>query len=76
MSPRPDVAAARAAALRAGLLDAPIFYTRDGNCLLKRNVLRALSAVIRRANTPPVRSTRAGALRRARSRDRRRNPRC
>lgn len=43
----------KAAALKAGLLDAPVFCTRDGNWLLKRNVLRALRALIRRANTPP-----------------------
>jgi integrase len=34
----------KAAALKAGLLDAPIFCTREGNWLLKRNVLRALRA--------------------------------
>jgi integrase len=39
----------KAEALKAGLLDAPVFCTRDDNWLLKRNVLRA---VIRRANTP------------------------
>ncbi len=42
----------KAAALKAGLLDAPVFCTRDGDWLLKTNVLRALRAVIRRANTP------------------------
>ena len=41
------------AALKAGLLDAPVFCTRDGNWLLKRKVIRSLRAVIRRANTPP-----------------------
>jgi integrase len=50
----------KAAALKAGLLGAPIFCTRDGNWLLKRNVLRALRAVIRRANTPPGRINKGG----------------
>lgn len=50
----------KAAALKAGLLDAPIFCTRSGNWLLKRNVLRALRAVIRRANTPPGKINKGG----------------
>jgi integrase len=61
----PDLAVAvltehKAAALRAGLLGAPVFCTRGGNWLLKRNVLRALRAVIRRANTPPGKINRGG----------------
>jgi integrase len=61
----PDLAvsvltAHKAAALKAGLLDAPVFCTRDGNWLLKRNVLRALRAVIRRANTPPGKINKGG----------------
>jgi integrase len=50
----------KAAALKAGLLDAPVFCTRGGNWLLKRNVLRALRAVIRRANTPPGKINKGG----------------
>jgi integrase len=50
----------KAAALKAGLLDAPVFCTRKGNWLLKRNVLRALRAVIRRANTPRGKINRGG----------------
>jgi integrase len=50
----------KAVALKAGLLNAPIFCTRDGNWLLKRNVLRALRAVIRRANTPPGKINKGG----------------
>jgi integrase len=50
----------KAAALRAGLLDAPVFCTRDGNWLLKRNVLRSLRAVVRRANTPLGKINRGG----------------
>jgi hypothetical protein len=50
----------KAAALKAGLLNAPIFCTRDGNWLLKRNVLRALRAVVRRANTPPGKINKGG----------------
>jgi integrase len=50
----------KAAALKAGLLDKPVFCTRDGNWLLKRNVLRALRAVIRRANTPPGKINKGG----------------
>jgi len=46
--------------LKAGLLNAPIFCTRDGNWLLKRNVLRALRAVVRRANTPPGKINKGG----------------
>jgi integrase len=38
--------------LKADRLWAPVFCTRDGGFLLKRNVLRALRAVIRRANPP------------------------
>jgi integrase len=36
--------------LRAGLLAAPVFSTRDGNHLMRSNVLRALRAIIQRAN--------------------------
>jgi integrase len=43
----------KAKALKAGLLDRPVFCTRDGNWLLKRNVLRAFRAIVGRANTPP-----------------------
>jgi integrase len=50
----------KAAALRAGLLNAPVFSTRDGNWLLKRNVLRALRAVVRRASTPPGKINKGG----------------
>jgi integrase len=50
----------KAAALKSGLLDAPVFCTRDGNWLLKRNVLRALRAVVRRANTPPGKINKGG----------------
>lgn len=50
----------KAAALKAGLLEAPVFCTRNGNWLLKRNVLRALRAVIRRANTPPGKINKGG----------------
>jgi integrase len=50
----------KAAALKMGLLDAPVFCTRDGNWLFKRNVLRALRAVIRRANTPPGKISKGG----------------
>jgi integrase len=50
----------KAAAMKARLLDAPIFCTRTGNWLLKRNVLRALRAVIRRANTPPGKINKGG----------------
>jgi len=50
----------KAAALKAGLLDAPVFCTGEGNWLLKRNVLRALRAVIRRANTPPGKINKGG----------------
>jgi integrase len=61
----PDLAVAvltqhKAAALKDGLLDAPVFCTRNGNWLLKRNVLRALRAVIRRANTPPGKINKGG----------------
>jgi integrase len=50
----------KAGALKAGLLNSRIFCTRDGNYLLKRNVLRALGAVVRRANTPPGKINRGG----------------
>jgi integrase len=50
----------KALALKAGLLNAPVFCTRDGNWLLKRNVLRALRAVIRRANTPAGKINKGG----------------
>jgi integrase len=50
----------KARALKAGLLNHPIFCTRDGNWLLKRNVLRALRAVVRRANTPPGKINKGG----------------
>jgi integrase len=61
----PDLAvsvltAHKADALKAGLLDAPMFCTRSGNWLLKRNVLRALRAVIRRANTPEGKINKGG----------------
>jgi integrase len=61
----PDLAvsvltAHKAEALKAGLLDAPVFCTRTGNFLLKRNVLRALRAVIRRTNTPEGKINRGG----------------
>jgi integrase len=50
----------KAAALKAELLDAPVFCTRTGNWLLKRNVYRALRAVIRRANTFPGKINKGG----------------
>ena len=50
----------KAAALKAGLLNAPVFCTREGNWLLKRNIIRALRAVIRRANTPPGKINKGG----------------
>jgi integrase len=43
----------KAEAMQAGLLSAPVFCTRGGGHLLKRNVVRAFRAVVRRANTPP-----------------------
>ena len=46
--------------MKAGLLSAPIFCTRDGGYLLKRNVLRSLRCVIRRANTPPGKINKGG----------------
>jgi integrase len=49
-----------AAALKAALLSAPVFCTRDGNWLFKRNVLRALRSVVRRANTPPGQINKGG----------------
>jgi integrase len=61
----PDLAVAvitqhKAAMMKAGLLSAPVFCTRDGGYLLKRNVLRALRCVIRRANTPPGKINKGG----------------
>ena len=50
----------KAAMMKAGLLGAPIFCTRDGGYLLKQNVLRSLRAVIRRANTPPGKINKGG----------------
>src|SRR5262249_51172733 len=50
----------KAAMLKAGLLSAPVFCTRDGGYLLKHNVLRALRCVIRRANTPPGKINKGG----------------
>jgi integrase len=50
----------KAVAMKAGFLDAPVFCTRTKNWLLKRNVLRALRAVIRRANTPPGKINKGG----------------
>jgi integrase len=50
----------KATALKTGLLGAPVFCTRAGNWLLKRNVLRVLRAVIRRANTPPGKINKGG----------------
>jgi hypothetical protein len=58
----------KAAMMKAGLLSAPVFCARDGGYLLKRNVLRSLRAAIRRANTPPARSTRAAGPGRVSSR--------
>jgi integrase len=50
----------KAAALKAGLLDASVFCTSTGNWLLKRNVYRSLRAVVRRANTPPGKVNKGG----------------
>jgi integrase len=50
----------KAEMMKAGLLSAPIFCTRDGSYLLKRNVLRSLRCVIRRANTPPGKINKGG----------------
>jgi integrase len=50
----------KAAMMKAGLLGAPVFCTRNGGYLLKRNVLRSLRAVIRRANTPPGKFNKGG----------------
>jgi integrase len=50
----------KAAMMKAGLLSASVFCTRDGGYLLKRNVLRALRCVIRRANTPAGKINRGG----------------
>ena len=50
----------KAAMMKAGLLSAPVFCTRDGGYLLKHNVLRSLRAVIRRANTPPGKINKGG----------------
>lgn len=61
----PDLAvnvltAHKAGALKAGLLDAPVFCTKSGNWLSRPNVLRALRAVIKRANTPPGKIDKGG----------------
>jgi integrase len=50
----------KATMMKAGLLSAPIFCTRNGGYLLKRNVLRSLRSVIRRANTPPGKINKGG----------------
>lgn len=50
----------KAAMMKAGLLTAPVFCTRTGGYLLRRNVLRALRAVIRRTNTPPGKINKGG----------------
>lgn len=50
----------KAAALKAGLLDAPVFCSKDGKFLLKANVLRALRCIITRANTPPGKIDKGG----------------
>jgi len=50
----------KAAMMKAGRLSFPVFCTRDGGYLLKRNVLRSLRAVIRRANTPPGKINKGG----------------
>jgi integrase len=50
----------KARTMKAGLLSPPIFCTRGGGFLLKRNVLRALRAVIRRANTPHGKISKGG----------------
>jgi hypothetical protein len=58
--------ARKADALKAGLLDAPVFCTRSGIWLIKRNVLRALRAAIRRANAPPGKINKGARRRRKR----------
>lgn len=50
----------KADALKAGLLDAPVFCTKSGNWLSRPNVLRALRAVIQRANTPAGKINKGG----------------
>jgi integrase len=50
----------KAMMMKAGLLSAPIFCNRDGGYLLKRNVLRSLRSIIRRANTPPGKINKGG----------------
>lgn len=40
----------RAAALKAGLIAAPVFCTRTGGYLDKKNVLRAFRGIVARAN--------------------------
>lgn len=50
----------KAAMLKAGLLSAPVFCTRQGGYLHKHNVLRSLRCVIRRANTPPGKINKGG----------------
>ncbi len=50
----------KVALLKAGLLSSPVFCTRDDGYLLKRNVLRALRCVIRRANIPPGKINQGG----------------
>jgi integrase len=50
----------KAKAMKAGLLSAPVFCTRSGKHLSKRNVVRALHAVIRHANTPPEKRSKGG----------------
>jgi integrase len=42
----------RAGQAKAGLLGSPVFCTRDGGWLSRRNVLRSLEAVIDRVNDP------------------------
>jgi integrase len=44
----------KAAQLKAGLLAAPVFCTRTGNHLGKRNTIRAFQAVVKRAKTIPA----------------------
>jgi integrase len=59
----------KAAALKAGLLDAPVFCTRGGNYLQKDNVLRSLRCVIARANTPPGKIDRGGRRKKGEERE-------
>jgi integrase len=54
----------KAAAMKAGLLSASVFCSREGTYLLKRNVLRALRCIVKRANTPPEFIDRGGARKR------------